>query len=155
MKKLVALLTLCALLTVPALAEIDLSGMSFDELLALKEQVNRALWDSEEWQEVVVPAGAYTVGKEIPAGYWTIAPVASGMGMVDITWGKNFDESGTRVEFMSMFTTAMLLSESLQSSVNMNSVSSVSWDLIEGTVLTIANGSVTFTPFTGNEFGFK
>ena len=53
-------------------AETDLSGMSFDELIALQEQVNKALWNSDGWQEVTVPVGVYKVGEDIPAGRWTV-----------------------------------------------------------------------------------
>lgn len=60
---------------IPALAVsdgIDLSAMSFDELLALRQQVNMAIWQSDGWQAVEVPAGMYQVGVDIPAGKWTI-----------------------------------------------------------------------------------
>ncbi len=53
----------------------DLQGLSFNELLALREQINLAIWNSNEWQCVEVPAGNYTIGIDIPAGYWTISPI--------------------------------------------------------------------------------
>ncbi|MBQ6364680.1 MAG: hypothetical protein IJH81_05860 [Lachnospiraceae bacterium] len=52
--------------------EIDLSGMSYEELAELKDQISLAMWDSEEWQEVTVPQGTWIVGEDIPAGHWTI-----------------------------------------------------------------------------------
>ena len=51
-----------------AFADVDLSGMSFDELVALKDQINLALWNSADWQEVTVPQGVWQVGADIPAG---------------------------------------------------------------------------------------
>ena len=30
-------------------AEIDLSGMGYEELVALKDRINLAIWKSEEW----------------------------------------------------------------------------------------------------------
>ena len=43
MKKFLALVSLLSLLAVPVLAEVDLSGMSYDELVALKDQLNLAM----------------------------------------------------------------------------------------------------------------
>ena len=67
------LITILTLFTFTVYADsIDLSGMSFDDLKALQEQVNTALWASDGWKEVTVPVGVYVVGSEIPAGKWTI-----------------------------------------------------------------------------------
>lgn len=49
-----------------------LDGLSFDELVALKDRINLAIWNSQEWQEVVVPQGDWIVGEDIPVGKWTI-----------------------------------------------------------------------------------
>lgn len=72
MKKLLALL--CVLILVPcmALAEIDLSALSIDELIALKTQITSELLKREEIKEAKVPAGEYIVGEDIPAGKYTI-----------------------------------------------------------------------------------
>lgn len=80
MKKLATLILILALILVPAArAEIDLSGMSFDELVDLQRQVTAAIMQTDEWQEVEVPAGYYEVGVDIPAGRWTIAPANYGL----------------------------------------------------------------------------
>lgn len=50
----------------------DLSSMSFDELLVLRQQVDAALWASDGWQEVEVPQGDYLIGTDIPVGKWTV-----------------------------------------------------------------------------------
>lgn len=73
MKK-ISLILVMILLCVTSLssAEVDLSGMSVDELLALKDQINLAIWNSKEWQEVTVPQGVWKVGEDIPVGHWTI-----------------------------------------------------------------------------------
>ena len=55
-------------------SETDLSHMSFDELVSLRDQLNLAIWNSKEWQKVEVPAGTYQIGKDIPSGHWTIIP---------------------------------------------------------------------------------
>ena len=56
------------------ISEVDLSGMSFDDLISLRQQVNLALFNSDGWQSVEVPAGFYQIGVDIPAGHWTITP---------------------------------------------------------------------------------
>lgn len=50
----------------------DFSGYSFSELKVLQEALNDALWASEGWQQVTVPPGMYLVGRDIPAGHWTL-----------------------------------------------------------------------------------
>lgn len=153
MKKLLSLLVLVALfLSVPASADVDLSGMSFDELIALREQVNLALWATEEWQEVTVPAGAYEIGKDIPAGYWTITPIPG--EMASISWGPKLEEGGTRVDYMTSYGDAVLAAKGSAYS-DYNDVSSVSWNLTDGSYLVIDMASVIFTPYTGVSLGFK
>ena len=75
MKKLLTMILILALL-VPfsALADLpSLDGLSFDELVELREQLNLAIWNSKEWKEVTVPIGPWKVGEDIPAGTWTIS----------------------------------------------------------------------------------
>lgn len=72
MKKLIALILIIALAAPVALADIDLSGMTFDELMDLQQQLTAALWASDGWQEVEVPVGYYVVGDDIPAGRWSV-----------------------------------------------------------------------------------
>lgn len=61
--------------TTPAISSFsgDFSHYSFNELIALQSALNSALWASDGWQKVTVPAGVYVVGEDIPAGHWTIA----------------------------------------------------------------------------------
>ena len=74
MKRLVSVALCIVFCCSVACAEYDLSSMSFDELISLREQLNLAIWNSKEWQKVEVPAGTYLIGKDIPAGHWTIIP---------------------------------------------------------------------------------
>ena len=155
MKKMISALLFCAIvLAIPAMAEmdLDLSSLSYYQLLTLKEQVDIALWACDEWQEVTVPAGSYIIGRDIPAGYWTITPVKDGMAIV--SWGTSLDESGTEVDWKGLYANSIIMAES-HIFANESSVNSVSWNLTEGTALVIESSSVIFTPFTGNSFGFK
>ena len=80
-----------------AFADVDLTGMTFDELVALKDQINLAIWNSQEWQEVEVPQGVWAVGEDIPAGKWTIC--AHSGHYLSIHVGAKLNDSGTGVAF--------------------------------------------------------
>ena len=60
-EKFITLISVCILMMLSistvVFADIDLSGMNYDELVALKDQINRAIWNSDDWQEVEVPQG--------------------------------------------------------------------------------------------------
>lgn len=102
MKKIVAwLLALLLISAVPlALAEeIDLSRLSFAELAALRDRAQMEMMARDEWQEVIVPAGLWEVGVDIPAGSWVVKCAdqwREGIGMhrCAISWGrgKPYDE---------------------------------------------------------------
>ena len=93
MKRFLSVFLLLSLLIGSAAAgPVDLSGLSFDELVQLRDQLNLAIWNSQEWQEVEVPAGVWEVGKDIPAGHWTITIVDNTTGNVCYT--DRLDEFG-------------------------------------------------------------
>lgn len=144
MKKLLSLV-LCLLLALApgaSLAEFDLSGMSLADLLKLQQQVTLAMWESSEWQEVEVPAGIYMVGRDIPAGHWTI----SGSDFAYVTWGSKLDQYGATIDYDDTISDAYLESGDIES---------VSWNLTDGTYLMIEYCSVVFTPYSGANLGFK
>ena len=73
MKRFICFLFVMLLFPVVSLADLpDLSGLSYDELVQLRDQINLAMWNSEEWQEVTVPPGLWKIGEDIPVGHWTI-----------------------------------------------------------------------------------
>ena len=135
MKKLICYLILIAILLSVVLAfssaETDLSGMSFDELIALQKQVNDALWKSNGWKEVTVPVGVYKVGEEIPAGKWTIKRSVDKYTYFRI--GQKF----TNGEVSSYaFTT------NLETEANLT--------LVEGTYIEISYYPVVFSPYVSS-----
>ena len=78
MKRLITIILILAL-AVPALALADLpdiSNLTYNELVQLKDQINLAMWGSQEWQEVTVPPGVWEIGVDIPAGHWSVRPAA-------------------------------------------------------------------------------
>lgn len=68
-----------------AIADVDLTGMRFDDLAALRGQVETAILESEEYKEVEVPIGDWYVGEHIPAGEYRIVP--KDYGIYVRVWG--------------------------------------------------------------------
>ena len=102
MKKLLSVLLIVALL-IPSFSLAmyenlpDVSGYSYLELMYMLGSVKRALWACEEWQQVEVPAGIYTIGEHIPAGHWSICP-ASGIAYM-IIYGSALDKTAAKVDY--------------------------------------------------------
>ncbi len=159
MKRILALCTAVLLMLLPlayAEAEIDLSGMSYDELVALKDQINKAMWESEEWQEVTVPQGVYEIGEDIPAGHWTIA-AADGQ-YVSVSWGTKLNDTKTDVEMV--WEDGFYEMESMVSAksdyYDDGDRTEVDFDLQNGQYLVVSGGNVVFTPYQGKpSLGFK
>ena len=92
MKRIAAFIAVLLLIISPALAEIDLSGMTLEELVVLHEQLNLILF--EQAKSVTVPQGIWLVGKDIPAGTYLIKCEDVGRENFDmrytlIRWGNS------------------------------------------------------------------
>jgi len=133
-----------------ALADVDLSGMSFDELVALKSHIDLALMSSDEWQEVSVPAGLYRIGEDIPAGKWTIRP--SDGHTAEVYYGVGLKDGGSRIDDRYSFEQ---ITSPTDSYAEYNDIEFVNWTLEDGAYIMIESSSVVFTPFSGNAFSFK
>lgn len=57
-----------------ALADIDLSGMDYDDLIALKQQVDLLIMQSDHYKEITLTIGLWKVGQDIPAGTYILSP---------------------------------------------------------------------------------
>ena len=88
MKKVAALFLAMVILMASAVcyAEVDLKSMTFDDLIALRDQLNAEILSRPEWKEVKVPAGEWVVGKDIPAGSYSIV-IPKGGSVVIHLWG--------------------------------------------------------------------
>ena len=153
MKKLITLLLILAMLLPAAvLADLpDISGLSFDELVQLKEQINLAMWNSQEWQEVTVPAGTWKVGEDIPVGHWAISIV--GHGLTTVWYCEQVDELGEPVCWGAKYTYKRVASEDFKSSETYPTV--IDYDAADGWYLYF-DKAVIFTPYTGKpDLGFK
>ena len=157
MKKLIAIiLILSMLLPAAALADLpDISSLTYDELVKLKDQINLAMWNSQEWQEVTVPTGVWTVGEDIPVAHWSISlsPKASGK-WAKIIYCDKLDESG--LDAANKFDCKIYSYLNVASPDNDHYPQVIDIDLKPGTYLIIGNGSVVFTPYSGKpDLGFK
>lgn len=154
MKKLFVVLFVLVSLVSVAYAEIDLSGLSYDELVALKEQINIAIWNSQEWQEVKVPQGVWKVGEDIPEGHWTISVTPS--GWVSVAYGKELRDNKKEISyFCDGYYQERLMGEDYFIAGE-DDLRSIDIDAKAGYYIAIEDGSVIFTPYSGKpSFGFK
>lgn len=153
MKKLICIM-IALMIPVAAFAEVDLSGMSYDELVQLKDQVSLAIWESEEWQEVEVPAGVYTVGEDIPAGKWTIK-AADGIS-VTIEWGDLLDDSGVALSWDGKFMEYEYLRSENNKYYEKGDKTQITWDIKDGQYILVDDGIAVFMPYAGKpSLGFK
>ncbi len=168
MKKLIAiLLAVLTLGSASALAQvsdtnqssaaIDLSGMSYDELVALKDQINLAMWESEDWQEVTVPQGVYEVGADIPAGHWTIkASETDSYASAYIKCGKTLDETKKDLEWDDYYVSESLVNEKSKGYNETTDKTETDLELEKGMYVVVEYSSVVFTPYSGKpSLGFK
>lgn len=157
MKKILSLILILAL-AVPALALADLpdiSGLSFEELVQLRDQINLAMWNSQEWQEVVVPVGVWKIGEDIPAGKWTIS-AASNNAYVDtyIVYCDVLEPSGLEGSARG----SVFYYKTLENKNNNEGwyPKSIDIDCKEGLYIVISQGPALFTPYVGKpDLGFK
>ena len=112
----------------------DLSGLSYDELITLRQRIDLAIMQSDGWKEVTVPVGTYVIGRDIPAGDYTVTyegrmQACLSISVGGIVWGFH------------------ILNPSLYKT---NSIGKLS--LSDGQILDITYGEVIFTPYKGLGF---
>lgn len=117
-------------------ANIDLSGMSFNELVELQSEVNKALWASDGWKKVEVPVGTYEVGSEIPAGKYTVSRYEDE--------GFQYFRVGTKIEKGRL--RGYTITSDLEHPLNVI--------LEEGTFIEISDKPAIFTPYVAT-FSFE
>lgn len=153
MKKLIALV-LTVLLIPSAAFAVDLSAMSFDELVALREQIDLAIWQSEDWQEVTVPQGVWQVGVDIPAGHWTIR--AHDGAYTSIKYGPSLDVTGYDISIFDCIISDYVKSPKRSTYDKGDDRLTIDIDAKDGFYIVISNGDAVFTPYTGKpSLGFK
>lgn len=70
---------------------VDPATATLDELIAARTAIEQAIMSRDDYKEVKVPAGTYTVGNQIPAGEYTVSAGAS-LSIVTV-YGKGGKEA--------------------------------------------------------------
>ena len=156
MKKLIA--SICALalilaMSVTAAAEIDLSGMSWQELIDLRADIMKEQMIRDEWQEVEVPQGLWKVGEDIPAGKWTIRCTVGRCTSIHV--GSKLTQGRNTVDiYESKDRTIAYIYADIPGKESEMHICDI--ELLDGQYIFIDDCSATFTPFTGKPaLGFK
>lgn len=127
----------------------DLSGLSYDELVALKDQINLAIWNSQEWQEVTVPQGVWKVGEDIPAGHWTVK-CHSGTWATNISWGERLNDNKESISWRGRYSTSnSVYNPNNEAFDPINDVSEYSFEVQDGDYIVITYGAAVFMPYVG------
>lgn len=150
MRKLLCVLCAAMLLCSVALAEnIDLSGLSFQELVTLRDRCLGEMSTRYEWQEVTVPPGVWEVGVDIPAGHWSFRadPTVRGLLSAFIQYGDVLYDTGKEING---FASSFLFYHNFEEADPV-------YDLVLTTgYLVVFNAPVIVTPYTGKpDLGFK
>ena len=134
--------------------DIDLSKMTFQELVDLHEKVNLAIWNSEEWESVRVPQGTWEIGVDIPEGHWTIRPDDG--QFVHFQYGNQLDENGKEVSYFSSNYYSGFLYSKKSAIYREGEMTMDDIKMKSGNYLYITSGNLIFTPYSGKaELGFK
>lgn len=140
----------------------DLSGLSFDELVALKDRINLAIWNSQEWQEVTVPQGVWIVGEDIPAGTWTVRCADIGhndymMKECDFSWGEKLSENGKSIMWSGRYDLVSIYNPNHKQYKD-GQLTEYTFTVNDGDYIVIseAYNKAVFTPYAGKpSLGFK
>lgn len=151
MKKIACILLAMALmicLVLPVCAEeIDLSALTWEELLDLKARITMEQLTRDEWQEVEVPQGVWVVGEDIPAGKWTVR--CSYGNSVTISWGQYLDADGHGIDYFRGTNDSKNIKNVNGRLYQEGDATEYTFDAIDGYYVVINFSSATFTPFTG------
>ena len=155
MKRFISVLLLLCLLNVPAIAEIDLSGLTFDELVDLRNQCLTEMTKRDEWQEVTVPVGVWKIGEDIPAGHWSIKCAGSyASSFSTVYYTPELDETKKKASNRGSFIYADMVKIKESPALTNNTV--LDLELKEGNYLVIEKCPVILFPYTGKpDLGFK
>lgn len=143
-----ALCLLCCGSFVAAEASVDLSKLSYDELVSLKDQINLAIWNSAEWEEVEVPQGVYRVGVDIPAGHWVIK-CANEWRNTGIVWGEYLEDSGKDIRFEGRNSYEWVYNPNHKNYKKGDGVTEYDFEVRNGDYIVIQSGSAIFMPYYG------
>lgn len=130
----------------------QLSKLSFSELLRLRDAIDAALWQSPDWQEVTVPAGTYQIGKDIPAGRWSIR-IAGDPAMDTAYYFQLPDAGGSKPNYAYSVTDLTLVSSSITEEYP-SLPAQQDLDMVAGWYYYCSSTTI-FTPSAGPSLGFR
>lgn len=152
--------TLCILAALAAMvlpccaAGIDLSTLSWEELIELRNAVTQEMFTREEWEKVEVPQGVWIVGEDIPAGTWIVTCAAA--KYTTITWGDKLSDNGHAIDYNSTVHDHQIILNPDGSLYKSGDATSYTFDAIDGMYIVIDNGSAFFSPYIGKpKLNFK
>lgn len=134
-------------------AEFSIDGLGYDELVSIKNSLNLAIWNSYEWERVLVPFGIYEVGVDIPEGRWFFeAPDGS---YVTVGYGTELSESQMNLSLSDEWS-EQLYSENYRY-IDDGDVTKTDLNLTAGNYISVNGGVYTWvTPYvSGGSLGFK
>lgn len=149
MKRIIVLVVVLILVGTVAMSEgIDLAGMSYDELVALREQINLAIWNSEEWEEVTVPQGTWIVGEDIPSGHWAVEAYPGSTTLIKI--GDTLQDNGKDVmSYTERFFDAYIVSPTYKNFKIGEDKTTIDFEFLDGDYVQVKSGSAVFKPYSG------
>ena len=115
-------------------ADVDLSSLSYDDLLALKLQVDAEVMARPETKSVSVPIGVYEVGVHIPAGEYTLAQ-DNGYASITVATASDFSDY-----------------ENIIGTTYIEEAGIGRFVLEEGQFVNVERGHIVFTTFVGLGF---
>lgn len=127
---LVFLMMFCSVATAES---IDLTALTFEELIALRQEIDMLLFASDEYKDVPVPAGDYVIGEDIPAGTYSLD--SDGYAMISVYADASKDLMGM---------------DACHSVGGGETVGKI--ELKDGQVIEIQMGSIIFKTYTGLGF---
>ena len=157
MKRIITLLLMLVLFIPTTFAEsISLDGLSYSELVALKDRINLAIWESNEWQEVTVPQGVWKVGEDIPAGHWTVK-CAPDCRSTWIQWGQYLKPNGEEIKYEGVYGDKQYVYNPSHNRFEVDDgITEYSFEVCEGHYIVIEEAPAIFMPYAGKpNLGFK
>ena len=146
-KSLMLIVTVCMFISCSiSFAEpetIDLQDMTLAEISNLIQRAQLAILQTDDWQEVTVPAGIYQIGVDIPAGKWNVS--------MDKRWaririGAALNDTQNEVDHRSDGYYTVQLNED---------VPAQDITFLDGMYVEIYNAPLIFRPAVGATFSFK
>lgn len=129
----------------------SLDGLTYEELVAIRDMIDMAMWQSREWKEVLVPEGIWVVGEDIPAGHWTIY-CPEGQGLIKISWGETMNHKYGWIIQQGRYDSCTVYPRSY---FGYTAKKQYDFEVINGDFIIIEYGPAIFVPYAGKpDLGF-